>query len=134
LGCSNKHVTETHWVCEIDMRPGKLFAPTDFPIQLVSVNCFDNTRRRPRRSYNSIGVGELFFVVSVELDEKLHKAANYHDLKSPWLVLYKEKVWLAETFNKSMVDLTPWAPWDKNCKHNDSLKRAFRHFVKPCND
>jgi len=113
------------------MRPGKLFTPTEAPIKLYPTT--RTAKGLPEKS-STIGIGGLFFVVAVDLDKKFTKVVNYHDLRSPWLVLYKEEVWLAEFYGRSIIDLTPWAPWEEGYKHNSDLLECFKQYVVPCSD
>lgn len=108
------------------MRPGKIFRPTGRSVPLYPTE----RRSEPDLVYSRVFNRETFFVVCVDLDEKLTEVANFYNIYTPWLVIFGEKVWLAEIRNRTLMDLTPWAPWDKDYKHNAELLKDYKHHVR----
>jgi hypothetical protein len=113
------------------MRPGKLFIPTASPIYLFPTIRVDSG---PPGTFSTIGLDRPFFVIDPKPEGELKKVANWYDLHRPWLVLYREKVWLAEIDGKLIFDVTPYAPWDKDYEHNAIVLENYKRLVRPFDD
>lgn len=107
------------------MKPGKIFRPYD-----LSVRIWPYPRESGKYGLSHLFNNEVFIVIAVELNQEQKKLANEFNVISPWVVLFKEKVWLADIHNRKLMDLTPWAPWDPQYEHNQDLIKDFKHYVR----
>jgi len=62
---------------------------------------------------------------SPEKQDKYVKYLNYHGLISPWLILYREQLWLIETRSRSYIDCTPWPVGHPNHKYNAEILKDW---------
>lgn len=112
------------------MRPGKIFRPTDAPVPMFPIELeSDGT---PVGRFTHAYPHHVFLVIAVdeELSKEHKRIANWHDLQNAWVVLFNEKVYLAEVHKRRLMDLTPFAPWDTRYECNAELIEDYRQHVR----